>query len=197
MQPLAGVLVEANDVCRPVHELCCSPLLELDHDVRRPAGARMHTREDDIGPLAGQRKLVLDKSFDPVEPGLDEITAELVEAPLPRLDLPGGWAGAQAVRVLLRQRRHERSIERSSAQLRDGRTKERHDGPQEGMANQACGWGLVEWRGTRPSGRRNCRRSPYRRARYTGHVRCAQSRARAAPADARYGVNVTDTVCGS
>ncbi|WP_433498140.1 hypothetical protein ACQP1K_25055 [Sphaerimonospora sp. CA-214678] len=70
--------------------LGAAPLLEFDHDVRVIAGTRMHSGEDDVDALAGQRKLVLHEHLDLVWPGVGHIACEGREAALPGLDLGGG-----------------------------------------------------------------------------------------------------------
>jgi hypothetical protein len=64
-------------------QLGLAPLLELDNDVRILAGPPVHAREHDVGPLAGERKLVFDQHLDLAETGLDEVMSQYREAALP------------------------------------------------------------------------------------------------------------------
>lgn len=65
------------------------PLLELDDDVRRVSRARVHTGQDDVGALGGQRQLVLNEHLDVVQSSVEEVRAKGGQAPLPRAAFAG------------------------------------------------------------------------------------------------------------
>jgi hypothetical protein len=67
-----------------------APLLELDHDVRRLPGPRVHAAQHRVGALAGQRQLVLDQHLNVVQAGLHQVGRQRVQAALPRADLRRG-----------------------------------------------------------------------------------------------------------
>jgi hypothetical protein len=68
-------------------QLGLAPLFELDDHVCIAAAAPVDTREHDVGPLAGERKLVLDQHLDLAETGLHEVMGQSREAAPPRLPL--------------------------------------------------------------------------------------------------------------
>lgn len=64
-------------------KLGLAPLLELDNYVCIAAGAPVDACEYDVGPLAGERKLVLDQHLDLAETGLHQVVSQYREAAPP------------------------------------------------------------------------------------------------------------------
>ena len=77
------VLLDPNQGLAVLEPLSMAPLLQLDHEVGRPTGLRMLADEDHVGPLAGERELVLDEHLHVVEAGGHEVGTQRRDASLP------------------------------------------------------------------------------------------------------------------
>ncbi len=122
-----------------------APLLELDDDVGRRPGLRVHPAEHGVGALARQGELVLDQDLDLVQTGLHEVGGQDVQAAFPRQHLAGRRRAHEPVPVLLGQDRHQGTVQRSRAQVRDRGAEQSHEHPEQRQAIPPCGWGLVGW----------------------------------------------------
>jgi hypothetical protein len=119
-----------------------TPLLELDDDVRRLSGPRVHAAQHDVGAVAGQRQLVLDQHLHVVEPGLHEVGGQRVQAALPGPDLGRRGRTGQAVPVLLDEGGQQAAVEDLRTELRHSGTVERHGAtPDEGRTDLPAGGG--------------------------------------------------------
>jgi hypothetical protein len=87
VEPRPAVRRHHTQIERVLEQRGRAPLLELDHDVRRLSGARVHAAQHDVGALAGQRQLVLDQHLDRVEAALHQVGGQRVQAALPGPDL--------------------------------------------------------------------------------------------------------------
>ena len=83
VQPCTHALQDA-EVVGIFEQVRSRPLLQLDHDELRSARTRVIAAEHDVGPFACQRQLVLHQRLDVLEPSVDQVARQHVEAPLPR-----------------------------------------------------------------------------------------------------------------
>ena len=92
----AAVRADADQRIAVVERLRVAPLLQLDDDVRRLAGAWMATGQHDIRTLAGERELVLQDHFDVDQAGINKVGPQPREAARPGAPLSRRCAGSGA-----------------------------------------------------------------------------------------------------
>ncbi|GAA2453997.1 hypothetical protein GCM10010405_42270 [Streptomyces macrosporus] len=106
-----------------------APLLQLDHDVRRFSGDRVHSGEHGVGALAVQRQRVLQHDLHATEAGLGECRGQHRDAPFPGADLGEAWSVAVRVDELLGETQEERAVERHDGDRLGGLTEQQGKPP--------------------------------------------------------------------
>src|SRR5579859_259456 len=76
-------MLDQHQLLVVLEEFGVAPLLEFHHHVRVLARAAVQPGQHHVGPLAGERQLVLDEHLYLAQPRLDEIGGEYGQAALP------------------------------------------------------------------------------------------------------------------